>query len=408
MASRKPKRKPSRKPRRSKSRRKKSTAKKVILATLFSLLAVLLVLLIGMGAYAYSLYNKMTIAPTGDSTISQSKADAAVLLQSGVTLDEILKDEKNYKFTLQDVKELEYHYMDWLQSQTGEEDSDPGIVIELEKEPPAAEPLPPEAEKLINILFLGTDERKQGTRGRTDAIIAVTINTEKKTITMTSFLRDVYVKLSGTNSYNRINAAYVFGGVGAVQNTITDYFGLEFDNYAQVNFSSFEKVIDAIGGVDMELTAKEVENLVKHTKLDGGAVFDPAKQKVEGTENTYHLNGKYALRYCRDRYTGDGDFGRSERQRKVLMKIVEKAQSMSFGELMEFVPVVLPLITTDLTVADCTQLLASVGTSYSSYKIQSFRVPAEKTWSYARINGMSVLSVDFEANKRQLHALLFD
>ena len=74
---------------------------------------------------------------------------------------------------------------------------------------------------------------------------------------------------------------------------------------------------------------------------------------------------------------------------------------------MEFIPVVLPLITTDLTVADCTKLLASVGTSYSSYKIQTFRVPADKTWSYARINGMSVLSVDFEKNKQLLHELLF-
>ena len=74
---------------------------------------------------------------------------------------------------------------------------------------------------------------------------------------------------------------------------------------------------------------------------------------------------------------------------------------------MQFIPEVLPLITTDLSVADCTQLLASVGTSYTSYKIQTFRVPADRTWKYATINKMSVLSVDFEENKRLLHQLLF-
>lgn len=398
-----------RKPRKRNTKRseKKSTVKKVVLTVTLSLVTVLLVAFAVAFGYAYSLYNKMTIAPVGDSTISQSKADAANMILNGATLDEILKDDVNFRFTLEDIRELEYYYLDLLQNQTVEEDSDSEIIVDLQKDPPPAEPLPPEAEKMINILVLGTDERKQGTRGRTDAILAVTINTEKKTITVTSFMRDTYVKLSGTESYNRLNAAYVFGGVGGLQNTLADYFGIGFDNYAQVNFTSFEQVIDAIGGIDMELTEKEVSNLIKHTKLDGGVVFDPEKQKVEGTENTYHLNGKYALRFCRDRYTGSGDFGRTERQRKVLMKIVEKAQSLSFGELMEFIPVVLPLITTDLTVADCTKLLASVGTSYSSYKIQTFRVPADKTWSYARINGMSVLSVDFEKNKQLLHELLF-
>lgn len=390
-----------------KKRKKGNTAKKVVTAIALTFLAILLLAGLLFGGYALSLYNKMTIAPAGDATISKSKAEAAALLQTGVTLDEILKDEEHFRFTLDDIRELEYYYTEWLQSQTGEEDSSPEDLKDLQKDPPANEPLPPEAEKLINILVLGTDERKEGVRGRTDAILAVTINTENKTITVSSFMRDVYVKLSGTEKYNRLNAAYVFGGVGAVQNTIQDYFGLEFDNYAQVNFSSFEKVIDAIGGIEMELTAKEVENLIKHTKLDGGKIFNPEEQKVEGTESTYRLNGKYALRFCRDRYTGNGDFGRTERQRKVLMKIVEKAQSMSFGELMQFIPEVLPLITTDLSVADCTQLLASVGTSYTSYKIQTFRVPADRTWKYATINKMSVLSVDFEENKRLLHQLLF-
>lgn len=392
-----------------KRRRKKNRLKRAFTVLLMGVLVVVFLLLIGVGGYALHLYGKMQIEDVGESTIAQSKVNASIALENGVSLDTILSDESNYRFTLQDVEELKYHYMDWLESQNGEEDSETGTTIDIWKDPPAEEKLPLEAEKLYNILFLGTDEREGEITGRTDSIVMVTVNTEKKTITLTSFLRDTYVKLSGTDSYNRINTAYVFGGVGAIQNTITDYIGLEFDNYAKVNFASFTEVIDAIGGIDMELTEKEVSNLKKHTALDSSeGVFDPEQQRVEGTENVYHLNGKYALRYCRDRYTGDGDFGRTERQRKVLIKIIEKAQAMSFNELMRFIPIVLPLITTDLTVGDCTSLLASVGTSYSSYTIQSFRVPADQTWSYETVNGMSVLGVNFDENRRQLHSLVFD
>ena len=393
-------------------KRKINQIRKAVVISLISLLALLLAVIIGVGAYALSLYSKMTFAEKGDSDINPSMAIAAELLESGVPLDQILKDEVNFRFTMQDINELKQYYMEWISSQTGDEDTDTSQTIDQWKDPPADEPLPEEAAKLINILLLGTDERVEGVRGRADVIIAVTINTERKTITLTSILRDTYLKLAGTDSYGKINSAYALGGVSAVQNTIYDYFGLEFDNYVRVNFGSFEKVIDAIGGIDMELSPKEISNLISHTKLDGGEVFDPAKYKVEGTENTYHLKGKFALRYCRDRYAndagqGDGDFGRTERQRRVLKKIIEKAQSRSFGELTDFIPVVLPMVTTDLTVADCTNLLASVGTSYKSYKINIFRVPANGTWSYERINGVSVLGVNFAENKKLLHELLF-
>ncbi len=393
-------------------KQKMNQIRKAVVVSLISLLAVLLAVIIGVGTYALTLYSKMNFEETDNSDVNPAMAIAAQMMESGVPLDQILKDEVNFKFTMQEINELKQYYMEWISSQTGDDDTDTSETIDRWKDPPADEPLPGDAAKLINILVLGTDVRGSGARGRADVIIAVTINTEKKTITLTSILRDTYLKLAGTNSYGKINSAYALGGVSGVQNTIKDYFGLEFDNYVQVDFGSFEKVIDAIGGIDMEMSPKEITNMIKHTKLDGGEVFDPDKYLVEGTENTYHLKGKFALRYCRDRYAndagqGDGDFGRTDRQRRVLKKIIEKAQSMGFGELMDFIPVVLPMVTTDMTVADCTNLLASVGTSYKSYKIQIFRVPANGTWSYERINGVSVLGVNFAENKKLLHELLF-
>lgn len=386
--------------------------KKAVVVTLLGLLGAMLLLLIGIGVYALSLYSKMTYREKEQIEIDQAKTNAASALTSGIALDTLLMDEAQYRFTLDDVEELKSYYMEWLESQTGVEDSDTSNTLDVWKDPPRDEPLSPEAEKLYNILFLGTDERVEGEKSRADAIMMVTINTEKKTITLTSILRDTYLKLAGTNTYDKICSAYYWGKEDGVQDTLYDYLGLEFDNYAQVNFSSFKKIIDTIGGIDLELSDDEVKRLVQHTKLDGGDIFDPEKQLIQGTERTYHLNGTYALRYCRNRYSndagqGDGDFGRTERQRKVIIKIIEKAQAMSLGELMDFIPIILPMMTTDLSIADCTNLLASVGTSYTSYKVQTYRVPADHTWSYETQNGLSVLGVDFVENRRLLHELLF-
>ncbi len=393
-----------------KNRSKKNKIKLGIVISMLSLLALIMAVLMAGGGVALYLYNQMNYQKLEQTEMDQAFIEAEKAMQNGVPLDVILKDS-NHRFTLSDIQDLQDRYLDWLQSQTGEEDSID--ISDLFIDPPKNEPLPPEAADLINILCLGTDERSEGTRGRTDTIMMVTINTKNKTITMTSFLRDSYVKYSGTSSSGKLNAAYVYGGVSGLQNTLYDYFQIDFDNYAQVNFNSFEKVIDALGGIDIDLTDKEIANLVKHSGYDGKKVFVPEDHLIAGTERTYHLNGQYALRLCRDRYAndagqGDGDFGRTERQRRVLTKVIEKAQKMSVGQLMDLIPVVLPMITTDLTVADCANLLASVGTTYTQYKIQSYRVPDKGTYSYERINGSSVLAVDFVTNKNRLHALVFD
>ncbi len=393
---------------------KKNISKKLKLAIVISMLTLmglLLVVLIGGGIYAISLYNQMTYEEIDGETFDKDFMEASLAMQNGVPLDTILKDPY-FRFSLQDVEDLKTQYNEWLLSLDGSVTSDSNQTLDLWKDPPADEPLPEEAAKLINILCLGTDGRSGSTRGRADVMMMITVNTEDKTITITSFLRDMYLKLAGTETYNKLNAAYLFGGVSGVQDTLYSYFALEFDNYARVDFAAFEQVIDTLGGVEVELSAKEIKNLSKEYDWDTGDPFDPDEHRVEGTENIYLLDGTYALRLCRDRYAnddgqGDGDFGRTSRQRRVLAAAIEKAQSMSFGQLMELIPVVLPMVTTDLTVTDCVNLLASVGTSYTSYKIQTCRVPASGTYNYATINGTSVLSVDFEKNKQLLHSLIF-
>lgn len=386
-------------------KRKRRRIWKIILLTMLIILLLMIGLAAGLGIYIYS---NLNIAPAGDGVILQSQADAAILLEQGVSLDDILKDEKHFRFTLEEIEELTAHYMDVLESNFSETSTENDSVLELWKDPPPDESIPITENKIMNFLVIGTDERVVGKTGRTDTIVMITVNTQEKTIVVTSILRDCYVRLSGTNEYNRINAAYVFGGIGGLQNTIYDYFGLEFDNYVKIDFTAFETIINAVGGVEVEVTDVAFNNLVAYTQWAGENRFDPDRQRVEGTTDTYRLNGKQALIYARDRDTGDGDYGRTERQRRVIASMIQKAQNMSFIQLMDFIPILFPYVTTDMSMMDAMHLLTTVGATYSSYQIKTFRIPADGTWEYARINGRSVLAVDFLENRRLLWQLLFD
>lgn len=121
----------------------------------------------------------------------------------------------------------------------------------------------------INILLIGQDARSGETRARSDSMILLTFDTDKKTVTMTSFLRDLYVKIPGYQD-NKLNAAYAFGGMPLLNKTLEVNFGVQVDGNVEVNFSRFAEVIDLLGGVDMELRQDEanlINRKVGHSKL---------------------------------------------------------------------------------------------------------------------------------------------
>ena len=183
---------------------------------------------------------------------------------------------------------------------------------------------PMKEEGVTNILLIGNDSRENGEDGRSDAMILLSISNKTKKIYMTSLLRDMYVEIPGHKD-NRLNAAYSYGGAELLMETIEQNFDIHISRYVLVNFEAFANLVDAVGGVDLELTGKEVEYvngyLVEYNILLG---------RPEGTDyfddlsgGMVHLNGPQALAYCRNRYIGT-DFGRTERQRKVLTEVIHK------------------------------------------------------------------------------------
>lgn len=283
-----------------------------------------------------------------------------------------------------------------------------GIVYDKmnyhEIESVASEPL--KEDGVVNILLIGNDSRSNDEEGRSDAMILLSISNNTKKIYMTSLLRDMYVDIPGHDG-NRLNAAYAFGGAELLMETVETNLDIEVNHYVLVNFEAFANLVDAVGGVELELSREEQEYvngyLVEYNMLTG---------KEQGTDNLevndgglVHLNGPQALAYSRNRYLGT-DFGRTERQRKVLTEVIKKLPKALLTNPKELVDGLMPNLTTNLTKTDCIALTAEAA-KLAVYDLDQMSVPAEGTYKNASIRGMAVLEVDFDANKDLLHTAIY-
>ncbi len=248
-----------------------------------------------------------------------------------------------------------------------------------------------------NILLIGNDSRSADESGRSDAMILVSISSKTNSIHLTSLLRDIYVDIPGHDG-NRLNAAYAFGGPELLMETLEQNFDIEVNRYMLVNFQAFANLVDAVGGVTLELTNEEVQYvngyLVEYNQLEG---------RAEGTDyldsslsGTIHLNGPQALAYCRNRYIGS-DFARTERQRKVISAAMKNAPLALVTNGSELIESVTSNITTNLTSTEFSGLMMQAPMMLT-YDMVSGSIPLEGTYSNANIRGMAVLEVDFEAN----------
>ncbi len=265
---------------------------------------------------------------------------------------------------------------------------------------------PMKEDGVVNILLIGNDSRENGADGRSDAMILLSVSSRTKKIYMTSLLRDMYVEIPGHDG-NRLNAAYSFGGAELLMETIEKNLGITVNRYVLVNFEAFANLVDAVGGIDLELSQEEIEYvngyLVEYNMLTG---------RPQGTDNMdtsvsgmVHLNGPQALAYSRNRYLGT-DFGRTERQRKVLTEVIHGLPKALITNPKELTDGLLPNLTTNLTKGECFSLSLMAGKALT-YDIVQDSIPQKGTYNNATIRGMAVLEVDFEANKRYLRENIF-
>lgn len=261
---------------------------------------------------------------------------------------------------------------------------------------------------IINILLIGTDSRTNEVKSRSDTMMLVSVNKKTEEITLTSFARDIYTYIPALGYSNRLNVPCAVGGPTMLLDTMKQVFGIEIDGYIMVNFFSFIDVVDALGGVDVELREDEIESLNSNLKVQNKLLnqSDLTDHLKPGTSGAVHLNGNQTLAYARIRQQLGGDTVRTARQRSVITALINKAKGLSLAQLNDLAKLILPMVTTNLTQTECMSMLVNA-LEYFSYDIQTLSIPQASSSYLTMIDGMSVFYVDFYAEKLILKEEIF-
>lgn len=243
----------------------------------------------------------------------------------------------------------------------------------------------------VNILLVGIDARENDTDSRSDTMMLVTLDNKNGQIKLTSFLRDSYVEIAGRDRFSKLNSAYFRGGIQMLVDTLELNFKVEIPYYALVDFEIFTTIVDELGGINVDVTERE-----SYYTYHSGKVNVPVR--IEAGEDVL-LDGEQALWYSRIRYL-DSDFMRTQRQRKVITAIVEKARTKDIPELLNLAETVIPLVKTNLDSDTIMEIgIDAVLKKAYSYPIVQHRIPADKTWSDKTISGVGAcLVMDMDEN----------
>lgn len=248
--------------------------------------------------------------------------------------------------------------------------------------------------RVTNILLVGVDRRQDDVASRSDTLMLMSIDKVNKSIKMTSFLRDSWVDIPG-KKYAKLNAASTWGGMQLVMDTLEYNFNVQIDHYVMVDFKMFQDIVNALGGIDVEITEKEAKYM-----------RDVVHLKNIKAGKSVHLNGGEALWYCRIRYL-DTDFKRTERQRKVMTAIIGKVKEQSPTKIMQIARDVLPDIETDMTKNDLALLGVGAILKYIRYDMMQASIPKDGTWKNARKNGQAVLEMNIKENQKYLYDFIY-
>lgn len=256
---------------------------------------------------------------------------------------------------------------------------------------------------VMNILLIGEDLRDTDSeqRGNTDVMLMISLNKKQKTITMTSFMRDAWVNIEGYGMA-KLNAAYWRDGPELLKSTIENYYGVAIDRYVIVNFKSFIKIVDTLGGITMDVRDDEAEGM-KAPMAEQNNILGNKKgtDYLQKGGTGLRLNGNQALAFARLRYVGNADYERTERQRRVIAEIINESKNLSLLEINDLVQEIFPQVKLDITKGEMASLLLNC-LDYMNYDIQQLRMPADGLFSEDIINGLSVLSPDYKANSELL------
>jgi LCP family protein required for cell wall assembly len=257
--------------------------------------------------------------------------------------------------------------------------------------------------EVINIALFGGDRRKKNDVVHSDAIMIASIDKIHNTIKLSSIMRDTYVNVDG-HGMTKINHAYAYGGPELAIKTLNQNFDLNIRDYVFVDFYGFEKVVDALGGIDMDLKEQEVPEMNRCIREVAGIKnTQPNLIKRSGMN---HLNGEQAVAYSRIRKVGAGDFERTDRQRKVMYEMFKSVKSAGITKYPKIVESVIPYVETSLSKAEIIKLGTS-SLACDIENIQQNRFPMDEYCKDQRIDGIYYLVTDLEETQKQMHEFIY-
>lgn len=266
--------------------------------------------------------------------------------------------------------------------------------------------------------LVGLDTRGEYDGQNSDTMMIACVNHNDKTIKLVSLYRDTYLNISYPDEepyYTKANAAYAYGGPEQMLTMMNTNLDLDITKYITVDFVAVQKLVDALGGLDVEMTREEVihmNNYNVETSEACGVPYEevelPSKEVFDGAiTQTFHLNGSQAVSYARIRKTAGNDFRRTARQRHVLELIFDKVKSAGLGTLDSALNEVLPCVTTNLSNTDIFSLIQPL-LSYTITSEKGFPFHQYAGGNIEEVTGLDcVLPVTLEYNVRELHELLF-
>ncbi len=274
--------------------------------------------------------------------------------------------------------------------------------------------------KVLNVMLFGAEKGKGEKYGRSDSMILLSVDNRNKKLKLTTFMRDTLVYVPGYDQC-KLTEAYSFGGPALSIETIESNFGIKVDRYAVVDYESFKSIVDVLGGVDIELTAEEIDYINLQMYINNQS---DTRNTITDPPGSVHLNGLEALWHARNRgfeekkYPNDvisgDDWDRTNRQRDFISTLFERFKSSSLTQVISIASQVGPYVTTNFKKDEITTLLANA-TTYLKYESVEYSVPGKlsdigRTWKYPPQNsGLSHIDIiDMDTVRKEFAKFVFE
>ncbi|MBS6196203.1 MAG: LCP family protein [Clostridiales bacterium] len=353
---------------------KKRKTKKIILI----ILSVILVLLIALGVTVYAVthgfYKSSNYTSDEDAMKNFTKTEETEEIAPEDAQGEVLSEEEQ--------KELDAKLAEFSESEPITNDGD-----------------------VYNVLLIGVDRRDKSWAGNSDSMILLSVNYKKEQISMISLMRDTYVDIPGIGM-RKLNAAHANGAGPLLLETVTQNYKIQVDRYASVDFDSMIDIVDAVDGVELDLSADEVRVANGYIRDMCDQLNLNADKYLFAKEGTQNCSGMQAVAYARIRYVGHADYQRTERQRTVLTKIMEKMKGMSVKKLYAFTEEVLPLVTHNIPEDEMWGMLAKAPSLFG-YELVKDRIPYDDMYKVIYVKKQDMLVPDWEATIKKLKDTLY-